>query len=278
VLAGGLMLGLLMGAGAAVAREWAADVLRTPLMVRQLTERNCVVLPMVSAKTKLMEEYVLDAPYSRFTESLRNLKTLLDSARNAQGAKVIGVVSSVPNEGKTVVAANLAALLVASSGARTLIVDSDLHLRKLTAALAPAASEGLIEALEDPSRLPALVSKRERSGLDVLPCVSSGRIPNAAEYLGSPQMEELLAEARKSYDFIIIEIAPILSVVDVKMIERYIDGFVFVVEWGRTGRNLVLDALSDAHVIHDRLLGVVLNKADSLASRRGIHASEYYQL
>jgi succinoglycan biosynthesis transport protein ExoP len=278
IVAGGLMLGLLLGAGTAVAREWAVDVLRTPTMVRQLTDRNCVVLPMVNPKSRLMEEYVLDAPYTRFTESLRNLKTLLDGARSSHGAKVIGVVSSVPNEGKTVVAANLAALLVASSGARTLIVDSDLHLRKLTAALAPGATEGVIEALENPSRLSALVSKRERSGLDVLPCVSSGRIPNAAEYLGSPRMEELLAEARKSYDFIIIEIAPILSVVDVKMIERHIDAFVFVVEWGRTGRNLVVEALSDAHVIHDRVLGVVLNKADSVASRRGIRGSEYYQL
>lgn len=278
ILAGGLMLGLLLGAGTAVAREWAADVLRNPTMVRQLTDRNCVVLPLVNPKPKLMEEYVLDAPYTHFTESIRNLKTLLDGARNTQGAKVIGVVSSVPDEGKTVVAANLAALLVASSGARTLIVDSDLHLRKLTAALAPGASKGVIEALENPSRLADLVCKRERSGLDVLPCVSSGRIPNAAEYLGSPQMEALLAEARKSYDFIIIEVAPILSVVDVKMIERHIDAFVFVVEWGQTGRNLVLDALSDAQVIHGRILGVVLNKVDSLASRRGIGGSEYYQV
>ena len=175
------------------------------------------------------------------------------------------MVSSVPDEGKTIVAANLASLIIASSGARTLVIDSDLHLRKLTAALMPNASEGFIDALEDPSRLSAFVVKRERSGLDVLPCASPSRIPNAAELLGSPDMEQMLAAARASYDYIIIEIAPIMSVVDLKTIERFIDAFVFVVEWGQTKRSLALDVLSEAQVIRDRLVGMVLNKADPVA-------------
>jgi succinoglycan biosynthesis transport protein ExoP len=125
-------------------------------------------------------------------------------------------VSSVPKEGKTIIAANLAALIVASSGARTLIIDSDVHLRQLTARLAPDEREGLIEALVDPSRLATLASKKERSGLDVLPCALSARLPNAAELLGSPEMEQLLVAARKAYDYIVIEIAPIMSVVDMK--------------------------------------------------------------
>jgi succinoglycan biosynthesis transport protein ExoP len=242
-------------------------VFRTPTAVQQVVERKCLVLPMVEAKSRLIEEFVLDAPYSRFTETLRNIKALIDTGQNVRGTKVIGVVSAAPNEGKTIVAANLAALIIASSGARTLIVDGDLHLGKLSATLAPDAREGLIEALDDPSRLAELVSKRQRSGLDVLPYATVARIPNAAELLGSPKMEQLLDAARLSYDYILIEIAPIMSVVDLKMIERFIDGFIFVVEWGETKRSLVLDALSDAEIIRDRVLGVVLNKADPLALR-----------
>ena len=223
---------------------------------------------MVESKSKLIEEFVVDAPYSRFTETLRNVKALIDSCSERARCRVIGIVSSAaPNEGKTIVAANLAALTVASTGARTLIIDSDLHLRKLSATLAPDAREGLLEALDDPSRFAEFVSKRERSGLDVLPYVSVTRIPNAAELLGSTNMEQLLDAARGSYDYIIIEIAPIMSVVDLKMIERFIDGFIFVVEWGQTKRSLVLDALADAQVIRDRLLGIILNKADPLALR-----------
>jgi len=195
---------------------------------------------------------------------------------------VIGVVSSVPKEGKTTIAANLAALMIASSGARTLIIDGDVHLRLLTAKLAPDAREGLIEALVDPSRLATLVSKRKRSGLDVLPCALSTRLSNAAELLGSPEMEQLLATARKTYDYIVIEIAPIMSVVDLKMIGRFIDRFVFVVEWGQTKRSLVLEALSEAEIVRERLIGIVLNKADPFALRsieayKGKKFRDYYR-
>jgi succinoglycan biosynthesis transport protein ExoP len=241
-----------------------------------------IALPQTPAKSIPIEEYVLDAPYSRFTETLRNLKALINTAQLVRGAKVIGVVSSVPKEGKTTIAANLAALIAASSGARTLIIDSDLHLRLLTAALSPDAREGLIEAINDPSRLPALVSKRPRSGLDVLPCPISTRIPNAADLLGSPKMEQLLAAARNSYDYIIVEIAPIMSVADIKMIERFIDGFILVVEWGQTKRSVVLEALSEVPPVRDRLIGIVLNKADPLELQRiesykGDKFRDYYQ-
>ena len=162
------------------------------------------------------------------------------------------------------------------------MIDSDLHLRKLSATLAPDARLGFLDALEDPSRLHEFVVKRERSDLDILPCASSIRIPNAAELLGSLEMEQLLAVARKSYDYIVVEIAPVMSVVDLKKIERFIDAFVFVVEWGETKQSLVVDALSEAHMIRDRLVGLVLNKADPVALRHiesfnGSKLRHYYQ-
>jgi succinoglycan biosynthesis transport protein ExoP len=290
VLAGGVMLGLFLGAGAAVAREWAADVFRTPDAVKQVTDINCVILPTVKASKEqtgstevmVLEEFVLDAPYSRFTETLRNVKVLINPAQVGNGVKVIGVVSSVPKEGKTTIAANLAALMVASSGARTLLIDGDLHLRRLTTKLAPDARQGLLEALLDPSRLFTLVRKMPRSGLDVLPCVLSNRVPNAAELLGSHLMERLLDAAREAYDYIVIEVAPIMSVVDFKVIKRLIDGFIFVVEWGQTRRSLVLEALSEAQIVRERLIGIVLNKADPRALRsieayKGDRFRDYYE-
>src|SRR5262249_4101918 len=156
---------------------------------------------------------------------LRSVKALINAHSDGSGGKVVGIVSSVAREGKTTIAANLGALMITAPGpsARGLIIDGDLHLRRLTARLAPDAQEGLIEALADPSRLAALVYKRQRSGLDILPCVLSARLPNAAELLGSQQMERLLLAARKAYDFIIIEVPPIMSVVDIQVVERFID-------------------------------------------------------
>jgi succinoglycan biosynthesis transport protein ExoP len=287
-LAGGMVFGLFTGAAAALAREWIADVFRTPKAVEEATGMHCVgILPKVSVSQKrlprfrgsaksaaaspntaepIIDEFVLDAPYSRFTETLRNVEVLINSAQRVKEVKVVGVVSSAAKEGKTTVATNLAALLIAS-GARTLIIDGDFHQRSLSARLAPDAREGMIEALGDPSRLDTLIYHRERSGLDVLPCILKTDVPHRAQLLGSPQMEELIIAARKTYDYIIIELPPIVSVVDVKVIERFIDKFVFVVEWGRSKRNLVLEALSDAQMIRERLIGIVLNNADPLALR-----------
>jgi succinoglycan biosynthesis transport protein ExoP len=292
-LGGSIVLGLLLGAGAALARELAGGVFQTPGQVKSATDIYCGIMPTVETrrrriaallsgtKPSVLEEHVLDAPYSRFAETVRNIKAFADGARRANGDKVICVVSSVANEGKTTILTNLAALMASSSTARVLVIDCDLHRRRLTAKLAPDAREGLIEALDDPSRLASLVSKRERSGLNVLPCVLSARIPNAAELLGSSEMEKLLDAARAAYDFVLIEVPPIMSVVDIKMVERFVDRFVFVVEWGKTSRRVVQEALSEAEFMRDRMMCIVLNKADPAALRsmeayKGPRFGDYY--
>ncbi|TKV78250.1 hypothetical protein FDV58_27270 [Bradyrhizobium elkanii] len=282
VAAGSIFLGLFLGIGSAFGREWMADVFRTPKAVEQVTETRCIGLPFVYAGQLPIEEHVLAAPFSRFAEGLRNVKAMLDRAPASTGAKVIGVVSAVSKEGKTVVAANLAALILSSSGARTLLIDADLHLRNLTTALSPDAKVGLFEALEDPSRLGEFVCKRPHSGLDILPNACALRIPNAAELLGSREMENLLAVARKSYDYIVVEVAPIMSVVDARLIERFIDEFVFVVECGQTKRTSVLEALSVTQVIRERVSAIVLNQIDPLElrtieARNGVRSEGYYR-
>jgi succinoglycan biosynthesis transport protein ExoP len=95
-------------------------------------------------------------------------------------------------------------------------------------------------------------------------------------------MGELLEVARKSYDFIMIESPPIMSVVNAKMIERFVDQFIFVVEWGQTKRRLVLEALAEAEMIAKRIVCIVLNKADpsalrSLEAYKGGRFKDYYE-
>jgi polysaccharide biosynthesis transport protein len=291
LLGGGLVFGLLMGVGGAIAWELLAGVFRTPEQVKQATGLYCVSVPTFEANVKQSSsqdsasltrtrEYVFDAPYSRFTESFRKIKAMADAAKRAYGDKVLVVVSPVANNGKSTTVINLATLMADST--RTLVIDADLHRRRLTAMLEPEASEGLIEALDQPSRLASLVIKRPRSGLDFLPCTLSKRIPNAAELLGSAQMEALLTAARESYDYIIIECAPILSVVDVKMIERFVDRFVFVIEWGKTKQRVVQEALDEIDKTRDRTLCIVLNKVEPAALQmieayKGADYAVYYQ-
>jgi polysaccharide biosynthesis transport protein len=139
----------------------------------------------------------------------------------------------------------------------------------------------LKEALGEPTALAKFVVRKERLNLDALPCPLPDRVPNAAELLGTVQMEQLIEVAREAYDLVIIEAPPIAAVVDYKMIARHCNGFIFVIEWGKTSQRLVLECLSDASAVLDRVLCVVLNKVDPSALRsierykgHGFHA--YY--
>jgi succinoglycan biosynthesis transport protein ExoP len=199
------------------------------------------------------------------------VKVSIDSVRLTREVRVIGIVSAVPGEGKTTIAGNLASL-VASNEYRTLLIDADLHRRATTAAFALDAKKGLIEALADPTQLAQLVHTRSATGLDVLACVTQKRPANAAELLGSPQMNDLLTIARGTYDYIFVDLAAIMPVVDAKAAAHLMDGFVFVAEWGTSKRKLVLEALSSSDVIRERLIGILLNKAEPSALR---HSEAY---
>jgi succinoglycan biosynthesis transport protein ExoP len=163
-----------------------------------------------------------------------------------------------------------------------LVIDADFYRQSLTQKVAPDARVGLKEALGEPRALAKFVVRKESLNLEVLPCPVSDRTPNAAELLGTVEMDQLINVAREAYDLVIIEAPPMAAVVDYKMIARHCDRFVFVVEWGKTSQRLVLECLSDASVLLDRVLCVVLNKADPSALRSiehykgdGFHA--YYR-
>lgn len=288
-IAGGLMLGLFAGAGTTLARELTADVFRSSDEVERGTGFECLgTAPVVkiTRKSRLRRlregqrwgdrralaaatvcENVLDEPFSRFSEALRNVKVSIDGIRLTRDIRVIGIVSAVPGEGKTTIAGNLASL-VASTGHRTLLIDADLHRKAVTSAFARDADHGLLEALADPLRLANLVQTRSNSGLDVLPCVTEKRPINAAEILGSAQMNRLLTEARNVYDYVFVDFAALMPVVDAKAAAHLVDGFVYVAEWGASSRKLVLEALSSSDVIRERLIGILLNRAEPSALRQ----------
>jgi polysaccharide biosynthesis transport protein len=287
-IAAGLLLGLFVGAGTTLARELSADVFRTADDVERGTGFECLgtapIVKLPPNRLRLLPgmrrlqgrkpldsvtvcETVLKEPFSRFSEALRNVKVSIDGLRLTRDVRVVGIVSAVPGEGKTTIAGNLASL-VASTGHRTLLIDADLHRRATTSELARGARGGLMEALADPLRLAELVQTRHASGLDVLACVTERRPVNAAEILGSYQMSSLLAEARHVYDYVFVDFAAMMPVVDAKAAAHLVDGFVYVAEWGGSSRKLVLEALSSSDVIRERLIGILLNRADPSALRQ----------
>jgi succinoglycan biosynthesis transport protein ExoP len=284
-LVGGLVGGLCLGFGVAFARELLSDVLRTPSEVEDELGVKCLgVLPDIRSSTKAgpsdLSRYVVDHPFSRFAETLRNIKVSIDVARLTREIKVIGIVSSLPKEGKTTVAANFAQL-VALTGHRTVLIDGDLHTRSLTRELAPNAKSGLVEALNDPASLGYHVQRSKETGLDFLPSVVASRMVNSADVIGSKAMAELLKVLRDHYEYIVIDLAPVMPVADSKAVSFLIDAMVYVIEWGQTTRSALQESVSGSEVLQKKLLGAVLNRANPKMLKRieaykGKHHNSYY--
>ncbi|MCA1515891.1 succinoglycan biosynthesis transport protein ExoP [Bradyrhizobium yuanmingense] len=294
-LVGGLVGGLCLGFGAAFARELLSDVLRTPGEVEDELGVKCLgVLPDISPPTKAgallstsaktgppdLSRYVVDHPFSRFAETLRNIKVSIDVARLTREIKVIGIVSSLPKEGKTTVAANFAQL-IALTGHRTVLIDGDLHTRSLTRELAPNAKTGLVEALNDPANLGYHVQRSKETGLDFLPSVVASRMVNSADVIGSKAMAELLKVLREHYEYIVIDLAPVMPVADSKAVSFLIDAMVYVIEWGQTTRTALQESVSGSEVLQKKLIGAVLNRANPKMLKRieaykGKHHNSYY--
>jgi succinoglycan biosynthesis transport protein ExoP len=285
ILAGGSFMGLLLGGSVVLVRNSPFGVFRTSQQVTHATGLFCAVLPAIETAEERSSmqtgEYALSAPYSRFAETLRSVWMLSNIAQQkSSGAKVISVISCVPGEGKTTAATNLAAL-ARHSAKRVLVIDADFHRRSLTENIAPDAQVGLKEALLDPKALSKYVIRNERLNLDVLPCPVLDRIPNAAELLGTTEMEQLIDTAREAYDLVIIDAPPMAAVADYKIIARHCDSFIVVVEWGKTSQRMVFECLNDASELLDRVVCIVLNKVDPSALRsiehyKGDRFQDYY--
>jgi succinoglycan biosynthesis transport protein ExoP len=294
-----LVLGLMMGVGAAAGREYLDNNFRTVGQVEQACGVECVgVLPVISAPFEDGDDIygdperrilpmslgllrnVVDAPFARYAETLRSAKVAIDIRGLTQETRVIGIVSALPNEGKTLVASNIAQL-AASSGQRAILIDADLRNPSLTKATAAYAEEGLIEILSG-RRTEADVRWTDPvTGLHVIPAVVTGRISHTAELISSPAMAALLARLRKDYDYIFLDLPPIAPIVDVRAAARLIDGFLVVIEWGRTTKSIVAEAIGSDELIRSRAVGAVLNKANKsmlrrLESYKGRYYNNYY--
>jgi polysaccharide biosynthesis transport protein len=222
--------------------------------------------------------HVAKAPLSPFTESIRSIKLAADFTRSGNRTKVIGITSASPNEGKSTIAGALA-ILMAQTGARTVLVDGDLRNPFLTRTLAPAARLGFLDVILEKAEIDDVVWTDETGTLTFLPGVVNERLAHSIEFLASARATALMEMLRERYDNVVVDLSPLTPVVDVRATEQLIDAYVLVVEWGRTRIDEVERALRDAPGLHDNLLGVVLNKTPPNAAYpggRGGHSSEYY--
>jgi exopolysaccharide transport family protein len=275
VLALAALCGLCVGVAVAFVREQMNRRIQTRAQIEGLVGVGCLaVFPQLARekrriwKRKGSEAFqsICNAPpFSPTAEALRHIKVAIDL--HPKSSKVVGVISALPGEGKTTIAISFAAF-AASNGARTLLIDGDLRRPSMTKALGYAGQPGLFNLVTEGSGLADLLVTDSKLKFDLLPSSTKVRPANSFDILNSSATREMLKTAKDKYDYVLVDLPPVLPIVDVKAAADLFDAFILVVEWGSTSAEEVLKTIQASQLISERLIGTVLNKTDETTMRR----------
>jgi capsular exopolysaccharide synthesis family protein len=213
------------------------------------------------------------APASLEAEQYRALRHLVERMHRDNGFQVCAVTSASAGEGKTITTLNLAGSLAQSPDARVLVIDADLHRPTVAKylGLTRPRSPGLAEAvLHSSHRLSDIVRRIDPLNVSVL--LAGSGSAGSYELLTSPRLEELLLEARRLYDYVLIDTPPVVPLADSRLLAKIIDGYVVVVAAHKTPRKLLTDAFDLLDTA--KLVAVVFNGDDQpLSNYYGYYGS-----
>jgi succinoglycan biosynthesis transport protein ExoP len=196
-------------------------------------------------------------------EAFRILRTNIQFSSVDRVVRTLLVTSTVPQEGKTAIVANLGAV-IAQGGRKVLLVDADLRRPRLHRALEVPNRVGLSSLMLGGEDLQECIAETGIANLHVLP---SGPLPpNPSELLGSQRMQDLLHELAQQADVMLIDSPPVLPVADAAVLARRVDGVLLVLEAGRTRQEAARRAVENLRQVGANLIGVVLN---GVTTRRG---------
>ena len=199
------------------------------------------------------------------TEAYRVIRTSIQFAQAGKELKTLAVTSCVSNEGKSMTAANLAVVLT-QAGKSVLLLDCDMRNPTVHKNFGLSNKLGVSSCISMDTPLSAAV---QATKVDNLYALTSGVIPpNPSELLGSERMRELLQEAREIYDYVLIDLPPVLPVA--------VDGVVLVIESGEVKVDLARDVKKQLQHAGANILGVVLNKVRSEHRGYGYGYGYYY--
>ncbi|HYE15361.1 MAG TPA: polysaccharide biosynthesis tyrosine autokinase [Pyrinomonadaceae bacterium] len=199
---------------------------------------------------------------SGLAEAYRHLRTSVLLSTPGQPPQTLLVTSSLPSEGKTTTAVNVA-MSLAQTGADVLVIDADMRRPRLHSLFNVGNQEGLSTLLSrelSEAEVMAVLKRDEASGLYLM---TSGAVPpNPAELIGSQQMQQLMTILKARFGHIVIDSPPIASFTDGVLISLMTDGVLLVIHGGKSSRAVVRHARQQLKNVGAKVLGVVLNKVD----------------
>lgn len=256
----GVTLGIGVGLAAAVIRSIVDTKVRGEADLRRTTDAPIlggISFDSDATKKPLLTQVAQQSPRA---ESFRQIRTNLQFAHVSHEAKAILVTSSLPGEGKSTTAINMA-IALAQAGQRVALVDADLRRPMVGEYLGLERNAGLTTVLVGGGDLIDLMQPWGRDELDVL---TSGQIPpNPSELLGSEAMTKLIARLERDYDAVVIDAPPLLPVTDAAVLAQRVGGVVLVVGAQQVKTADLRKSLSALEMVDADLLGVVMNKLPS---------------
>ncbi|NOQ96057.1 MAG: polysaccharide biosynthesis tyrosine autokinase [Desulfobacterales bacterium] len=272
-----LMVGLFGGVGLAFLQEYMDEALKNPEDVEhRLGVPTLATIPIVEVNgDELGEErveWIVQAqPRSLASEAFHVLRANLLFSPADYPIRVVLVTSTIPGEGKTFTAVNLAVSL-AEIGKRVLLIDADMRKSSMQPLFHLDNDEGLSNILTGVCQPRPQITSRAKN-LHVLPC---GPVPsNPSNLLASQAMETFLGKQRELYDFVILDSPPVGLVSDALVLGRISDGVIVVVKGTKTPRWQVKKAISALADLEIRILGVVLNLIDITRDRHTHYGHRY---
>jgi capsular exopolysaccharide synthesis family protein len=191
-------------------------------------------------------------------EKFRALATRMQNIRKQRALKSVQVTSSVVNEGKTLVAANLAVTFAKYSGYKTLLIGGDLHRPTLASLFGLSGLRGVNDWWSGPDKtISHFLNQLDDLPLWFLPAGDASDQPS--EILQSPRLAEAFAQLAAWFDWIVVDSTPMLPIVDVNLWSRLVDGTLLIVREGVTPVNALKKGLQALDNL--KLVGVVLNEA-----------------
>lgn len=264
----GALLGLLAGMTIAIVRQLMDTTIKSPADLEEAAE--AVPLGVITFDREASKKPLVTLRGTPRAESYRTIRTNLQYVDIDNPPRSVVVTSSVPQEGKSTTACNLA-IALAQGGTKVLLLEADLRRPKIAEYLGVDGSVGLTDVLVGRETAEGAIISWQRGLLDFMP---SGAIPpNPSELLGSRQMIELLEELTKRYDIVILDAPPLLPVTDAAILTTATDGAILVTRHGVTSREQVEDAAESLRQVNARVLGTVLNFAPQ--GRRSEHGYSY---
>ncbi|MFC8038925.1 polysaccharide biosynthesis tyrosine autokinase [Paenarthrobacter sp. NPDC057355] len=253
----GLVIGLALGIGAAVLRGKLDSRIRGEADLRRVTESPLlggIAFDADATRKPLLTQTPAQSPRA---ESFRQLRTNLQFANVAGHAKTVLVSSSLPSEGKSTTATNLA-IALAQAGQAVCLIDADLRRPMVSEYLGLDRNVGLTTCLVGQADVNDVLQPWGEENLFV---VTSGQIPpNPSELLGSDEMKSLILRLENAFDTVVIDAPPLLPVTDAAVLSQHVGGVVMVVAAQQTRSQDLQKSLNALELVQANLLGVILNR------------------